>query len=96
MRAVGPVARRAAPVPAEVVKLVADVRHRRLVDDLPVLGVDDGQKVRRVDARALVQAGEVEKLLGRRLRGLRGGAEEGRGAVRVHGFLLGLVPKSND
>ena len=85
VRAVGPVARRAAPVPAEVVELVADVRHRRLVDDLPVLGVDDGQKVRRVDARALVQAGEVEKLLGRRLRGLRGGAEEGRGAVRVHG-----------
>ena len=33
VRAVGPVARRAAAVPAEVMQLVADVRHRRLVDD---------------------------------------------------------------
>ena len=35
VRAVGAVARGAAAVPAEVVQLVADVRHRRLVDDPP-------------------------------------------------------------
>ena len=64
MRAVRPVAGRAAAVPAEVMQLVADVRHRRLVDDPAVLGVDDGEEVRLVHAGALVQAGEIEELLG--------------------------------
>ncbi len=45
MRAVGPVAGRRAAVPAEVVQLVADVRHRRLVHDPAVLGVDHGEEV---------------------------------------------------
>ena len=72
MRAVGPVAGRAAAVPAEVVELVADVRHRQLVHDPAVLGVDDGEEVRRVDAGALVQAGEVEELLRRRAHRLWG------------------------
>ena len=67
MRAIRAVAGRAAAVPAEVVELVADVRHRRLVDDPSVLGVDDGEEVRRLDAGALVQAGDVEELLRRRL-----------------------------
>ena len=61
----GPWQAELAAVPAEVVELVADVRHRRLVDDPAVVGVDDGEEVRRVDAGALVQAGEVEELLGR-------------------------------
>jgi hypothetical protein len=64
MRAIRAVTRRAAAVPAEVVQLIANVRHRRLVDDPAVLGVDNGEKVRGAYARALVQAGEVEKLLG--------------------------------
>ena len=63
MRAIGPVAGRGAAVPAEVVQLVPDVRHRRLVDDASLLGVDDGEKVRRLDTGALAQAGEVEVLL---------------------------------
>jgi hypothetical protein len=67
VRAVGAVAGRRAAVPAEVVELVADVRHRQLVDDLALLGIDDGEEVWLVDACALVQAGEVEVLLGRRL-----------------------------
>ena len=67
VRAVGTVAGGAAAVPAVVVQLVADVRHRSLVEDLSFLGVHDGDEVGRVDARALVQAAEVEKLLGRRL-----------------------------
>ena len=33
----------------------------------PRVGVDDGQEVRRLDARALVQAGEIEELLRGRL-----------------------------
>ncbi len=45
-------------------QLVADVGHRRLVDDPAVLGVDDGEEVGLVDAGALVQAGEIEELLG--------------------------------
>ena len=89
VRAVGPVAGRAAAVPAEVVELVADVRHRRLVDDPAFLGVDDGEEVGRVDARALVQAGEVEELLRRRLeRFVRRGVE--RSGFMVHDDLLGL------
>ena len=42
-----------------------DVRHRRLVDDPSVLGVDDGEEVGCADTRSFVQAGEVEELLGR-------------------------------
>ena len=45
-------------------QLVADVRHRRLVHDPAVLGIDDGEEVRLVHAGALVQAGEIEELLG--------------------------------
>ena len=55
-------------------QLVADVRHRRLVHDPAVLGVDDGEEVRLVHAGALVQAGEVEELLRRRLQRLGGEA----------------------
>jgi len=36
------------------------------VDDASALGVDDRDEVRLGDARALVQAREVEELLGRR------------------------------
>ena len=72
----GPWQAERAAVPAEVVQLVADVRHRRLVDDAAVLGVDDGEEVGLLDAGALVQAGEVEELLRRRLhRLLRRGVE---------------------
>ena len=46
VRAIRPVAGRAAAVPAEVMQLVADVRHRRLVHDPAVLGIDDGEEVR--------------------------------------------------
>ena len=82
MRAVGAVAGRRAAVPAEVVQLVADVRHRRLVDDLsvglrPGPRVDDGQEVGRVDAGAGPHRRDVEVLLGRRLLGVR------RGVVRA-------------
>src|SRR5207247_1487006 len=83
MGAVGPVAGGAAAVPAVVVELVAHVRHRRLVDDLAVLGVDDGEEVRRVDARPLVQAGDVEELLVRGLKRLLGRGEEGGRPVVV-------------
>jgi hypothetical protein len=55
-----------------VVQLVADVGHRRLVHDAAALGVDDREKVRLLHAGALVQAGQVEKLLRRRLARLRG------------------------
>ena len=70
VRAVGPATGRAAAVPAEVVELVADVRHRGLVDDLAVeagfgIGVDHRNEVRSLDAGAPVQAGEVEELLRR-------------------------------
>jgi hypothetical protein len=51
---------RRAAVPAKVVELVAQVRQRHLVDNPAVIGVDDGQGVRGLDAGALVQAGEVE------------------------------------
>jgi hypothetical protein len=34
------------------------------VDDLAILGVDDGEKVGRLDARAFVEAGEVEESSG--------------------------------
>ncbi len=64
MRAIGPVARRAAAIPAEVMQLVAHVRHRRLVHDPAVLGVDHGEEVGLVHAGALVQAGEIQELLG--------------------------------
>jgi hypothetical protein len=84
VRAVRAVAGGAAAVPAEVVQLVADVRHRCLMDDLAALGVDDGDEVRRLDPGALMQAGEVEERLGRRVERLGGGGVE----RRWHGSLL--------
>ena len=72
MRAIRPVTRRAAAIPAEVMQLVAHVGHRRLVHDPAVLGIDHGEEVGLVDAGPLVQAGEIQELLGpgvtRRLR----------------------------
>jgi hypothetical protein len=44
-------------------QLVADVGHRRLVHDPAVFDIDDGEEVRPLHARALVQAGEIEELL---------------------------------
>jgi hypothetical protein len=74
-----------------VVQLVADVRHRRLVEDPTMFGVDDGEEIGLFDPGALVQAGEVEELLRRRLLGLLWGAVERRaGAVCVHHDLLGI------
>jgi hypothetical protein len=69
-----------------VVQLVADVRHRQLVDDSAVLGVDDGEEVGLLDAGSLVQAHEVEELLRGRLHRLLRRAMERRGlvVVRVH------------
>ena len=55
------------------------------MDDAAVLGVDDGEEVGCVHAGALVQAGEVEELLGRRLhRLLRGAVERSGLVVSVH------------
>jgi hypothetical protein len=87
VRAVGPVAGGAAAVPAEVVQLVADVRHRQPVDDPPVLGVDHREEVGLVHAGPAVQAGEVEKLLRLRLECLgRRGVERLRlVAMVLHG-----------
>ena len=86
MRAVGAVAGRRAAVPAEVVQLVAHVRHRRLVHDPALLGVDHGEEVGRLDPGALVQAGEVEELLRRGQERLLRRAVEGGGlpVFRVH------------
>ena len=72
VRAVGAMAGRAAAVPAEVVELVADVRHRGLVDDLPVpvgvaIDVDHRDEVGALHAGAPVQASEVEEPLRRGL-----------------------------
>jgi hypothetical protein len=53
-----------------VVELVAWVRHRKLVDDPTVVRIHDRQEVRGTDAGALVQAGEIEELLGGRLHGV--------------------------
>jgi ketopantoate reductase len=52
VRAIRPVAGRAAAVPAEVMQLVAHVRHRKLVDDASLLGVDHGEEVGLLDAGA--------------------------------------------
>jgi hypothetical protein len=76
--AVGPVARRAAAVPAVVMQFVADVRHRRLVHDPAVFGIDNGDEVGGVHTCPLVQAGEVQELFGRRLHRLLRRAMEGR------------------
>jgi hypothetical protein len=76
MRAVGSVAGGAAAVPAEVVQLVTDVGHRRLVHDRAGLGVDDGDEVGCLHAGAHVQARQVEELLRRRLERLGGGGVE--------------------
>ena len=46
-----------------------------------LLGVDDGEEVGLLDAGALVQAGEVEELLRRRLHRLLRRAVEGSGLV---------------
>src|SRR5207244_5951042 len=56
---------------------------RQLVDDPPLLGIDDAEEVRRLDARPLVQAGEVEVLLRRRLHRLCGRGVEASGAVVI-------------
>src|SRR5215218_8051398 len=71
-----------------MVQLVADVRHWQLVDDPALFGVDDGKEVRRVDPGSLVQTGEVEELLRRRLHRLLRRAVEGSGLVVVpmHGI----------
>jgi hypothetical protein len=55
-----------------VVQLVADVGHRRLVDDPAVLSIRDGEEIRLLHAGARVQAGEIEELLRRSLACLRG------------------------
>jgi hypothetical protein len=70
-------------------QLIADIRHRRLVHHPTVHGINDGQEVRPLDARALVQAGQIEELLWWRLDGL------GRGRVKrlrlvCHGNLLSV------
>jgi plastocyanin len=64
MRAIRSVTGGAAAVPAEVMQLIADVRHRGLMYDPATLGIDHGEEVRLVHAGALVQAGEIEELLG--------------------------------
>ena len=89
MRPVGAVAGRAAAIPAVVMELVADVRHGQLVDDARVRvrarrRVDDGEIVGRLDARTLVEAGDVEELLG-------WGVERLVGRCEKRGWRLGLV-----
>src|SRR5947208_1348787 len=65
-------------------QLVAHVGHRRLVDDPAVLGIDDREEVGLVDAGALVQAGEIQELLGPGVtRGLRRLVERVGAAVLV-------------
>src|SRR5437016_5378865 len=64
-----------------MVELVADARHRQLVDDLAILGVDDGDEVGCLDTGALVETGEVEELLRRRLHCLLRRTMEGSGLV---------------
>ena len=88
VRAIRPVARRAAAVPAEVMQLVADVRHRRLVDDPAVLGIDHGEEVGRAHPGALVQAGQVEELLRRCLMRL---LPARRGTTRVACWSASLI-----
>jgi hypothetical protein len=73
----------AAAVPAEVVQLVADVRHRKLVDDASLLGVDHGEEVGLLDAGAPVQASHVEDLLRRGACRLGGRGVKGVGVVGV-------------
>ena len=67
-----------------------------LVHDPPALGVDDGQEVRRLDARALVQAGEIEEFLRRPLERRLWRGVERWGAVRMTCDLLVPSPKSFD
>jgi hypothetical protein len=81
VRPVRAVAGGAAAVPAEVVQLVAGGRHLELVHDPPVLGVHDGEEVG--PPRALVEARDVEELLGGGLHGLGGGGVEGSRPVGV-------------
>jgi hypothetical protein len=83
------VAGRGATVPAEVVELVAGIRHRQLVDDPAVLRVDDGEEVGLLHASSLAQTYEVEELLrGRLQRLLRRRVK--RSGFLVHDDLLGL------
>ena len=81
VRAVGAVAGGRAAVPAEVVQLVADVRHWRLVHDPALLRVDHGEEVGCFDPGALVQAGEIEELFRRCLHRLLRRAMEGGGLL---------------
>ena len=94
MRAIRPVAGRAAAVPAVVVQLVADVGHRHPMHDPPLLGVHHRQEVRLLHARALVQAGDVQELLDGRAGGLLGRGVEGR-ARFAHCRLLVLSQSTN-
>jgi hypothetical protein len=64
VRAVGPVAGGAAAVPAEVMQLVAYVRHLGLMDDLPAcvgpgISVNHRNEVRLLDLGALIQTADV-------------------------------------
>jgi hypothetical protein len=61
-----------AGVPAEMVQLVADVRHRQPVNDLRIgfrlrVEIDGGEVVRLLDAGPCVDADDVRQLFGRRL-----------------------------
>ena len=94
MRTIRPVTRRAAAVPAEVMELVADVRHRRLIDDPALFGVDHGEEVGCLDACAPVQASEVEQLLRRCLQRLLRRSVERRGAALLVGLAHREPPSS--
>jgi hypothetical protein len=93
MRAVRPVAGRAAAIPTVVVQLVPNVRHRQLMGHRSIsvrvrVRVDDREEVGLVHACALVQTGDVEKLLlRRRQRLLRRGVERDW----THGLLSVLM-----
>jgi len=63
MRALRSVAGRAAPVPAVVVKLIADVRHWRLMDDSPIFRIDYCEEVGCGNPSAFVQAPDVQEFL---------------------------------
>jgi hypothetical protein len=71
VRAVGAVAGRAAAVPPEVVELVADVRHRRLVDDPPSSASTTARKSGASTPVPSWRQARYRKLLLGRLLGLR-------------------------
>jgi len=91
VRPVGAVAGRAAPVPTVVVKLVTDIRHRRLVDDPPALGIDDSEEVGGLDPCPLVEARHIQELLGWRPGRLRGRSVERVRRTPRHGSSYDLV-----